>query len=123
MSRRLAVLLAVSAALTAASPAPAQDNPFDPQLPAPTRTPAPLPAADEGDIGRVTLYAIGGALVIAFVGIGVWIARDARRSLPPEHRETGAEREAGPHRKGREAKAKARAKARRARAARKRNQR
>jgi hypothetical protein len=32
------------------------------------------------------LYAIGAGLLVVFVGIGIWIARDARRSVPQHHR-------------------------------------
>ena len=127
MFRRLSALLALAVVLLAAAPARAQDgSPFDglppaPPTPAPTVEPARTNADD--DVGRATLFAIGGALVVAFAVIGLWIARDARRSLPRERRDDDVTREAGPHRKGREAKSKAREKARRARAARKRNQR
>jgi hypothetical protein len=76
----LLVLLAPASALaqgndllppTAASPT---------ATPVPTATPTPDPASST--TGTTTLYIIGAALLVAFVGIGLWIARDARRSLP-----------------------------------------
>jgi hypothetical protein len=43
--------------------------------------------ADDGGTGTATLFVIAGGLVLAFVVVGIWISRDARRSLPPEERE------------------------------------
>jgi hypothetical protein len=55
-----------------------------------------------------------------FIGVGVFISRDARRALPSDSRsQRGRLREQGPHKHERKAKAKARAKNRQARAARK----
>ena len=34
------------------------------------------------DVGRSTLYLIGGGFLIFFIGIGWFISRDARRALP-----------------------------------------
>jgi hypothetical protein len=48
--------------------------------------PALAQATDDGSTGTATLFIIAGALVVAFLVVGVWIARDARRSLPPEER-------------------------------------
>ena len=87
---RLAVVLTLVALLVPAAAAVAQGNPFAP-LPAATPTPALTPAptasttSSSQDTGTKTLYFIGAALLVVFVAIGVWIARDARRSIP-EHR-------------------------------------
>jgi hypothetical protein len=89
---RFAIALAVLALAVPAAPAFAQTSPFGP-LPPPAATPAPTPAPTPtpsssglSDTGTRTLYVIGAALLVAFVGIGVWIARDARRSIPQHHR-------------------------------------
>jgi len=126
--RRTACLLVCAAALAAAAPsALAQSSPFDPipQSAQPTATPTPEDTGGTSvlgqDVGRTTLYAIAGAIAFAFVGIGWWIARDARRSLPERHRPdappehlTAAER-----RKRERNRARARQKTRAQRAARK----
>jgi hypothetical protein len=130
MPRRAAAVLLAVLALAATAPAPAAHAQADPfgDLPQGSQQPTPTPAPVEtdpsggGDLGRTALYAIFGGLVVAFVGIGVWIARDARGRVPQRHAaKVGQLREEGPHRHARESKAKARAKARRARASRKRN--
>jgi hypothetical protein len=87
--RRVAVLLTLAALLVPAGAAIAQDNPFQP-LPAATPTPAPAPTATPGsngleDTGSRTLLVIAAGLLVVFVAIGLWIARDARRAVP-EHR-------------------------------------
>jgi hypothetical protein len=110
----LALLLAAALALPAV--APAQDNPFGPLPPAPaeqTPTPQPLNTDSSGDdVGRNTLVIILGAVVALFVGIGWFITRDARASLPEDRRRDDPRlREEGPHRRPRQAKAKARSKA------------
>ena len=89
--RRLALLLLCAAFLLAPAPAVlAQSSPFGPLPPA---APAPTPTPDDNttsvlgqDVGRLTLYLIAGGFVILFVGIGWWISRDARASLPSRHR-------------------------------------
>jgi hypothetical protein len=118
--RRLALVLVLAGLAAGAAPALAQDgDPFNPLPPAPpTATPAPRDTAAEEDVGRKTLYAIGGALLVSFVAIGWWISRDARRALPPDHRPSERLREEGPHRHERRAKAKARQKGRAQREAR-----
>jgi hypothetical protein len=122
----LAVVVGL-ALLVAPAPAAAQQNPF--QLPPAQPTPEPTPtvepvATDDGSVGTTTLYVIAGALLVAFVVIGIWISRDARRVLPGERRSSGrrpsdpiAERTRPPAR----TKAQARAKGRAQRAARRRN--
>jgi hypothetical protein len=123
---RLALLLAVLLLAVPATASAQDGNPFDP-LPPPAPTPAPTiePADDDGDdVGRNTLYAIAGGLLVSFVVVGWWISRDARRALPPEERrELQRLREEGPHRKARQAKAKARAKGRAQRQARRKTRR
>ena len=124
MRIRLASLLVSLAVLAPAAPALAQDgNPFDGQLPAPQPTPAPTvePVEDpNAGFGRETLWIIGGALLVSFIAIGMWISRDARRTLPAGEREDRrGPRDEGPHRHERQAKAKARAKGRAQRRARK----
>jgi hypothetical protein len=126
MRARAASVLSALVLLLAAAPALAQDgNPFNGLPPAePTPAPTATPAADTSndDVGRATLYIIAGALLVAFVGIGWWIARDARRTLPPEERDRlgrPADPDRLPHRHERQAKAKARAKGRAQRQARK----
>jgi hypothetical protein len=125
----LALLLSPSAALAQqqAQPAPQQpqQGPFAP-LPPPAPEPAPPPEEPEDplgeDVGRTTLYIIAAALLLAFIGIGVYISRDARKSLPAEARASQPRlRDDGPHRRERRAKSRARAKGRAQRAARRRN--
>jgi hypothetical protein len=125
MRIRFAVLITALALLAPASAALAQDNnPFNglppaQSTPAPTATPT-VSAADSGQNDRNTLYLIAAGLLVVFVVIGVWIARDARRNLPQEERDhLGRPRDAGPHKRERQAKAKARAKGRAQRRARK----
>jgi hypothetical protein len=132
MGRLAALLAAVLLLAIAAAPARAQDNPFTP-LPAATPTAAPVPTATPdtssngiGTTGTRTLYIIAGALLVFFVGIGVWIARDARRSIPQHQRgrHTMAEPAPGePRPRARDPKVKSRArkKARAQRQARKHN--
>ena len=128
---RLAVLLTLVALLVPATAAVAQDNPFGP-LPAATPTPPPVATPDNTsntasqDTGTRTLYIIGAALLISFVAIGMWIARDARRSLPHHHRGRHMMAEPAPgepreRRRDPKAKARARSKTRAQRQARKHN--
>jgi hypothetical protein len=126
---RLAIVCVLALALLAPASALAQvgggQDPFGP-LPAPQPTPAPTqePADDPFDssFGGATLYVIVGLVVLAFVVTGLYIRRDARRSLPRDRRpERGRLREQGPHKHERKAKAKARARTKAQRAARRRN--
>jgi hypothetical protein len=129
VTRRAAAALLTVLVLAAAGPVPAalaQQDPFGdlPQGQQATPTPAPVQtdATDSEDVGRTTLYAIMGGLILVLLGVGLWIARDARSRVPERHApRTGQLREEGPHRHARQAKAKSRSKARQARAARKRN--
>jgi hypothetical protein len=130
---RLAVVLTLFALLVPAGAALAQDNPFAP-LPAATPTPAPAPAPTAtvstsnglGDTGSQTLFLIAGALLVFFVAIGFWIARDARRSVPEHRRGRHMIAEPAPgepreRRRDPKAKARARQRARAQRQARKQN--
>jgi hypothetical protein len=128
MISRIAVLAVVLALLAPAS-AVAQTgggSPFGPLPPAqPTPTPPPEEQDDplgQEDVGRTTLYVIAGVILIGFVAVGAFISRDARRSLPRDHRpDAGRLSEEGPHRRQREAKARARARGKAQKAARRRN--
>jgi hypothetical protein len=121
------VLLAPAAALGQQNQQPGGD-PFPP-LPQPQPTAAPTPEDDDGFLGlnseiggSATLYIIAGALLVAFVGIGMFISRDARRSLPAAHRpDARRTRDEGPHRHKQQAKARARARTKAQRTARRRN--
>jgi hypothetical protein len=126
---RLTVVLVLALALLTPSAAFAQaggQSPFGP-LPPAQPTPAPPPPEQEDDpfgedVGRTTLYVIAGGLLIAFVGIGVFISRDARKALPRSGRRDYARlREQGPHKHQRQAKARARARGKAQKAARRRN--
>ena len=129
---RIAALLATLVVLAAAAPARAQDNPFTPPPPAtPTQEPIPTATPDTSsngldETGTRTLYVIGGALLVFFVAIGVWIARDARRSIPEHHRGRHMMAEPAPgepreRRRDPKAKAQSRKKARAQRRARRHN--
>ena len=119
MRYRLAILT-LSLVLLAPAGAVAQDgNPFDGSLPPAQPTPAPTPestdTSGQDDVGRTTLWIIGGGVFVAlFVG-GFWIARDARRSLPADERDERRGPDGKPlhvHKHERQAKAKARQKGR-----------
>ena len=120
----LLALLAVLALLAATPAAHAQSSPFGP-LPPPAPTATPEDSGDTNvlgqDVGRSTLYLIAGGFLLAFVGIGVMISRDARRTLPREQRDD-SRRGVDPRERGRQrerAKVQARAKTRAQKAARK----
>jgi hypothetical protein len=129
----IALLLALApAAAVAQTQQPAQPTtqPTQPFQPLPPAQPTPVPTAepeDEGFLdseigGTSTLYVIAGALLLAFVAIGMFISRDARKSLPKSHRpDPHRLREEGPHKHKREAKARARARGKAQKAARRRN--
>jgi hypothetical protein len=98
-------------------------GPLPQTAPTATATPAPAKDSTSSDLGGArTLYVIGAALPVAFVGIGMFISRDARRSLPKDHRpDSHRLREEGPHKHKREAKAKARDRGKAQKAARRKN--
>jgi hypothetical protein len=129
---RRTLVIALVLALLAPSAALAQSGggggAFGPLPPAATPEPTATPSEQSNDSltsdlgGRETLYIIGAALLVAFVGIGVFISRDARRSLPADHRPDAHRlRDQGPHRHKRQAKARARARTKAQRVARRRN--
>jgi hypothetical protein len=132
----IALLLALLAPAAAAAQnnqnqnQPPQTQPTQPFSPLPPAQPTPAPTAepeDEGFLdseisGTSTLYVIGFVLLIGFVFIGLFISRDAQRSLPRAHRPDSRRlREEGPHKHKREAKARARARGKAQKAARRRN--
>jgi hypothetical protein len=134
--RRLALIalllaLAAPAAAVAQTGQPNPTNPTQPFSPLPPAQPTPAPTAEPDDdggfldteiSGTTTLYVIAGALLIAFIAIGMFISRDAKRSLPKSHRPDSRRlREEGPHKHKREAKARARARGKAQKAARRRN--
>jgi glucose/arabinose dehydrogenase len=143
MLRRIALIallfapLAPAAAAAQTQPTQPQQQPTQPQqqpsqpfspLPPPQPAPAPTPEPeDEGFLdseisGTSTLYVIAGALLIAFIAIGMFISRDARKALPAGHRPDAHRlRDEGPHKHKREAKSRARAKGKAQKAARRRN--
>jgi hypothetical protein len=137
---RKTAAIAVLLALLVPSTALAQQNndnqqdqgtPTQPFQPLPPAQPTPAPTAEPDDdggfldteiSGSATLYIIAAALLVAFVFIGMFISRDARRSLPKSHRpDSHRLREEGPHKHKREAKAKSRARGKAQKAARRRN--
>jgi hypothetical protein len=96
MTRVVAFLVALALLLAVPAAALAQDNPFapppiDPNAPVTQPTPTPTTTPDSGlsNDGTTTLFIIGAALLAAFVAIGLWIARDARRALPESRRDEG----------------------------------
>jgi hypothetical protein len=125
---RRAFVIALVLALLVPSAALAQGGAFGP-LPQSAPEPTVTPSSDKSNNsltsdlgGRTTLYVIAGGLLIAFVAIGVFISRDARRALPKDHRpDSHRLREQGPHKHKRQAKARARARTKAQRDARRRN--
>ena len=137
---RNSAVIAILLALLAPSAALAQDNqgnqqdqgtPTQPFQPLPPAQPTPAPTAEPEDDGgfldqeiggSATLYLIAAALLVAFIFIGMFISRDAKRSLPKGHRPDGRRlREEGPHKHKRDTKAKSRARGKAQKAARRRN--
>jgi hypothetical protein len=124
---RAALVCTVLALLALAPAARAQDNPFGPLPAAPTPVATATPTAtasnttNSSETGTRTLLLIGAGLLIAFLAMGFFIARDARRSLPEDKRPTNALRDEQAHAHKRQAKARARAKTRAQKAARRRN--
>ena len=123
--RRLAALITTLALLVPAHAALAQDNnPFNGLPPAqPTPAPTVQQTNDQTTTGsndRTTLYVIAAGLLVTFLIIGWFIARDARRNLPADERDhLDRRRDEGPHKHELKAKQKARAKGRAQRQARK----
>ena len=127
-SLSLALVLALLAPASALGQQSGAQDPFPP-LPQPQPTPVATPEDDDGFLGldteisgSATLYIIAGVLLVAFVGIGMFISRDARRSLPSAHRPDSRRlREEGPHKHKKQAKARARARGKAQRSARRKN--
>jgi hypothetical protein len=135
----VAALLAPSAAMAQnnnqnneqePTPTPQQGSPTQPftPLPPPQPTPAPTPEPEDDGFfdteigGSATLYIIAAALLVAFVFIGMFISRDAKRALPKAHRpDSRRQRDEGPHKHKRDTKAKSRARGKAQKAARRRN--
>jgi hypothetical protein len=122
---RRALLVALVCALLVPAAASAQGGAFGPlpqAAPTPTATPDQSNDSLASDLGgRTTLFVIMGGLLIAFIGIGVFISRDARRALPKDRRPGHRLREEGPHRHKREAKARARQRTKAQKVARRKN--
>jgi hypothetical protein len=89
---RRAACLIVLLCLLPATAAFAQSNPFQPIPPPPVQTPVPtvaVPTATpvnndafvDEDPSRGLLFGIAGAVAVLFVGIGIYITRDARKRL------------------------------------------
>jgi hypothetical protein len=127
----LLALLAMPSAALAQTPTPTATPPPSGDFgPLPQAAPTAAPTVEQQksndslsqDLGgNTTLFIIVGVLLIAFIGIGVFISRDARRSLPEGHRPGSRLREEGPHKHKREAKQKARQRGKAQKAARRRN--
>ena len=118
---RLAALLTVLALLVPAPGAFAQTDPFGPIQATPTPEDNNTSVLGQ-DVGRSTLYIIAGGFLVAFIAIGWWISRDARRSIVREHPEEATAHGPDPKERGRQrerAKAQARARTKRQKAARK----
>ena len=83
--RRFVALLVLATVLAVPVAARAQSSPFSPlpagSTPAPAPTATPAPVADQSSVSRPMLLGIAGAVLLLFVAIGVYIARDARRNL------------------------------------------
>jgi hypothetical protein len=121
--RRLLPLTLLLVALMAAT-ARAQDNPFGPLPQAAQATPTPAPTtsstADQSTVSRGLLLGIAGGVAVIFVGIGIFITRDARAHLTDDDRRAleGA-RSPADRKQAERAKARARAKGKAQRQARK----
>ena len=126
MRSRLAILTLLLVLLAPAGALAQDGNPFDGSLPPAQPTPAPTPESTDtsaqDDVGRNTLWIIGGGVAVALLIFGFWISRDARGNLPPDERDERLGPDGKPlhvHKHERQAKAKARAKGRAQRQARK----
>jgi hypothetical protein len=123
---RRTIVIALLLALLAPAAAFAQGGAFGPLPPAATPEPTAAPDDSSNSLtsdlgGRETLFIIGGALLVAFVAIGVFISKDARRALPERHRPGSRLRDEGPHKHKQQAKARARARGKAQKEARRRN--
>jgi hypothetical protein len=122
-------LIAVVCLLALPAAAVAQSNPFGPLPPAQQPTPEPTAAPDPLDQSSVSvamLLGIAGGVALLFIGIGLYITRDARRRLTESDRQQIDHRRdqtAQHHRDAQRAKEKARARAKAQRQARKKQRR
>jgi hypothetical protein len=128
MRHRLAILTCLLVLLAPAGALAQDGNPFDGSLPPAQPTPAPTAEpvnSNDDEVGRNTLWVIGGGVAVALLIFGFWISRDARSNLSEKDRDQlrGVRNRDGepalPHKHERQAKAKARAKGRARRWARK----
>ena len=126
MRHRLAILTCLLVLLAPAAALAQDGNPFDGSLPPAQQTPAPtsepVDNGNDDEVGRNTLWVIGGGVAIALLLFGFWISRDARSNLTEDERDhlRGVhKRDELAHKHERQAKAKARAKGRAQRQARK----
>jgi len=124
--RRVALLLVLASIVVLPATAVAQDNAFGPlpQAAPPTATPTPAGSstADQSTVSRPLLLGIAGVVALVFLGIGVFITRDARAHLTEADRAAveGTRRREDVERKQAErAKTRARAKGKAQRQARK----
>jgi hypothetical protein len=108
----------------------AQSSPFGPlpppEQPTPEPTAAPSNGADQSSISKPLVLGLAGGVAVLFVGIGLYIARDARRNLTDSDRdklEHQRERTDQQRRDAERAKQKARARAKAQRQARKKQRR
>ena len=83
------MLVVLLCALALPPVAAAQSNPFGPLPPAdlpPVETPEPTAVVDDNSLSTTTLLLIAGAVIVVFVGIGMYITRDARAHLTDDDR-------------------------------------
>ncbi len=88
---RSALVAVLTAALLVPAVAAAQSSPFQPFAPAPTPAPAPetvpvAPKPDDGGISALQQALLILSGVVLVFGIGLAIARDARKNAPVEPR-------------------------------------
>jgi hypothetical protein len=125
MRRAVLLLLILAVALSSPAVAAAQSNPFGPlpQSANPTPTPATTQdTTDQSSVSRPLLLGIAGAVALVFLGIGVFITRDARAHLTEADRaavEGTRRRELGDRKQAERARQRARAKGKAQRQARK----
>jgi hypothetical protein len=127
--RRALALATLLCLLALPAAAVGQSNPFGPLPPAAPPTPEPTAApnpADQSSVSRPLLLGIAGGVAVLFIGIGFYIARDARRNLTDSDRqklEHQRERTEQQRRDAERAKQKARARSKAQRQARKKQRR
>ncbi len=123
--RRALALAALTGLLALPAGAVAQSNPFGPLPPPQQEVPTPTAAptsSEQSSVSRTLLLGIAGGVALLFVGIGVFISRDARTRLTKSDRhalERRRENTEEHRRKAQRDKAKARARTRAQKRARK----